>query len=406
MILAAAGEDAALVFIEIGAVALGLAVLARFAGRLGITAIPFYLLAGLAVGEGGIAPLDVSAEFISLSAEIGVLLLLLVLGLEYTADELRHGLRGGLVPGGVDAAVNFTPGLGAGLLLGWDLTTAVLLGGVCWISSSGVVAKVLSDLDRLGNRETPAVLNVLVIEDLAMAAYLPVVAALVAGRDLADTAATVSIALAAVALVLVVALRWGERLSALLAGGSDEALLLAVFGLTLLVGGLAQEVQVSAAIGAFLVGLALSGPVQARAGALVEPLRDLFAATFFLFFSFQIDPGDLPAVVLPAAALAVVTGAGKLVSGHAAARPLGVGPRGRLRAGTALIARGEFSIVIASLGAGTDHGDELGALAAAYVLLTAVAGPVVAKYADRLPLPGAHAPAPSPAASSDGRGLS
>ncbi len=205
MILAAAGEDAALVFIEIGAVALGLAVLARLAGRLGITAIPFYLVAGLAVGEGGIAPLDVSAEFISLTAEIGVLLLLLVLGLEYTADELRHGLRGGLMPGGVDAAVNFTPGLGAGLLLGWDLTTAVLLGGVCWISSSGVVAKVLSDLDRLGNRETPAVLNVLVIEDLAMAAYLPVVAALVAGRDLADTAATVSIALAAVVLVLVVA---------------------------------------------------------------------------------------------------------------------------------------------------------------------------------------------------------
>jgi CPA2 family monovalent cation:H+ antiporter-2 len=406
ILAAAAGEDAALVFVEIGAVALGLAVLARLAGRLGITAIPFYLLAGLAVGEGGIAPLDVSAEFISLTAEIGVLLLLLVLGLEYTADELRHGLRGGLVPGGVDAAVNFTPGLGAGLLLGWDLTTAVLMGGVCWISSSGVVAKVLGDLDRLGNRETPAVLNVLVIEDLAMAAYLPVVAALVAGRGLADTAATVSIALAAVALVLVVALRWGERLSALLAPGSDEALLLAVFGLTLLVGGLAQEVQVSAAIGAFLVGLALSGPVQARAGALVEPLRDLFAAIFFLFFSFQIDPGDLPAVVLPAAALAIVTGGGKLVSGHAAARPLGVGPRGRLRAGTALIARGEFSIVIASLGAGTDHGDELGALAAAYVLLTAVAGPVAAKYADRLPLPGSRAPAPAPAASSDGRRLS
>ncbi|HEX2041425.1 MAG TPA: cation:proton antiporter [Acidimicrobiales bacterium] len=404
MIPAAAGEDAALVFVEIGAVALGLAVLARLAGRLGITAIPFYLLAGLAVGEGGIAPLDVSAEFISLTAEIGVLLLLLVLGLEYTADELRQGLRGGLVPGTVDALANFTPGLAAGLLLGWDTTTAVLLGGVCWISSSGVVAKVLADLDRLGNRETPAVLNLLVIEDLAMAAYLPVVAALVAGRGLADTVATVGLALAAVALVLVVALRWGERLSALLAAGSDEALLLAVFGLTLLVGGLAQEVQVSAAIGAFLVGLALSGPVQARAGALVEPLRDLFAATFFLFFSFQIYPGDLPGVMLPAAALAVVTGAGKLVSGGAAARPLGVGPRGRLRAGTALIARGEFSIVIASLGAGTENGDELGALAAAYVLLTAVAAPLAAKYADRLPVRGPSAPERAP--SSKQRSLS
>ncbi len=117
-------------------------------------------------------------------------------------------------------------------------------------------------------------------------------------------------------------------------------------------------------------------------------------------------------MIAPAAALAVVTGGGKLVSGRVAARPLGVGRRGRLRAGTALVARGEFSIVIASLGIGTDHGAELGALAAAYVLLTAVAGPVAAKYADRLPLPGqrastpAPAPAPAPAASSDGHGLS
>ena len=384
-LLAAAGGDATLAFIEIGAVALVLAVLARVAGRLGITAIPLYLLAGLAVGEGGVAPLDVSADFISLAAEIGVLLLLLTLGLEYTADELRYGLRSGLVPGVVDAAVNFTPGLAAGLLLGWDPTTAVLLGGVCWVSSSGVVAKVLQDLDRLANLETPAVLNLLVLEDLAMAAYLPVVAALVAGQGVAATAATVAVALAAVVLILTVAIRWGHRLSALLAPGSDEALLLAVFGLTLLVGGLAQQVDVSAAIGAFLVGLALSGPVQARAGALVEPLRDLFAATFFLFFSFQIEPESLVEVLAPAAALALVTAAGKLVSGQVAASRIGVGARGGRRAGTALIARGEFSIVIASLGAGSEYGEELGALAAAYVLLTAIGGPLAAKYADHFP---------------------
>jgi CPA2 family monovalent cation:H+ antiporter-2 len=195
---------------------------------------------------------------------------------------------------------------------------------------------------------------------------------------------TVAVALAAVALILTVALRWGDRLSQLLAPGSDEALLLAVFGLTLLVGGLAQEVQVSAAIGAFLVGLALSGSVQARASAVVGPLRDLFAATFFLFFSFSVVPGDLVAVLAPAAVLAVLGGAGKLVSGWVAARQVGAGVPGRVRAGTALIARGEFSIVIAALGAGTAHGDDLGALAAGYVLLTAVVGPLAAKYADRI----------------------
>ena len=384
--VAAASGDAALVFIEIGGVALALSLLARLANRLEITAIPFYLLAGLAVGRGGLAPLDVSADFISLTAEIGVLLLLLTLGLEYTGEELRHGLRTGVGPGLADAAFNFTPGFLAGLLLGWGTTAALLLGGVCWVSSSGVVSKVLSDLDRLGNRETPTILNLLVIEDLAMAAYLPVVAALVAGRGLAATATTVVLAVVVVVLILAVALRWGTRLSDMLAGGTDEALLLAVFGLTLLVAGLAQQVEVSAAIGAFLVGLALSGPVQARAGSLVRPLRDLFAAIFFLFFSFQIDPGSLAGALLPAAGLVVLGVAGKLGAGWVAGRRLGIGPRGRLRAGSALVARGEFSIVIASLGVATDDGGELAALAAAYVLLSAVVGPLLAKYSDAIPL--------------------
>jgi CPA2 family monovalent cation:H+ antiporter-2 len=381
-VLAAASGDAAVVFVELGAVAIALSLLARLASGFGITAIPLYLLAGLAVGEGGIAPLDVSSEFISVTAEIGVLLLLLTLGLAYTGDELRVGLRTGVAPGLVDAVVNFTPGFLAGLALGWSTNTAVLLGGVTWISSSGVIAKVLTDLDRLGHRETPAVLNLLVIEDLAMAAYLPVVAALVAGRSASSTAVTVTIALAAVVTILWVAMRWGDRFSRTLARGSDEAVLLAVFGVTLLVAGLAEQLQVSAAIGAFLVGLALSGTVQARAAALIQPLRDLFAATFFLFFSFQIRPADIVDVAVPAALLAVVTAIGKVVSGWFAAGRLGARTAGRLRAGTALIARGEFSIVIAALGASLADGEDLGALTAGYVLITAILGPIAAKHAD------------------------
>lgn len=391
IVLAAASPDAAVAFIEIGAVAIALAALARLAGRLRITAIPLYLLAGLAVGEGGIAPLDISADFIGLVAEIGVLLLLLTLGLEYTSEELRHGLRTGLAPGAVDAVANFVPGFAVGLLLGWDAPGAVLLGGVSWVSSSGIVAKVLNDLGRLGNRETPTILNLLVIEDLAMAAFLPLAAALATGEDAKSTATTIAIALVSVSLILGVALRFGDRLSSLLERGSDESLLLAVFGITLLVGGLAQQLEVSAAIGAFLVGLALSGPVQHRAGALVGPLRDLFAAVFFLFFSFQLRPGDLVGALVPAALLAVLAIAGKLATGWFVAGRAGVGRPGRLRAGATLIARGEFSIVIASLGAGLADGEELGAVAAAFVLLTAIAGPLLARYAGRTPAPSAVA---------------
>lgn len=387
MMFAAGSSDAAIAFIEIGALIFGLALLARVAGRFGLTAIPLYLVAGLALGEGGVAQLSVTLDFFEIAAEIGVLLLLFALGLEYSESELRDGLRSGLAPGAVDMLLNALPGVGLGLLLGWTPLAAVLLGGVTWVSSSGVISKVLSDLGRLGNRETPVVLNLLVMEDLAMAVYLPVVAALIVGGTVIATLTSVAIALVAVTVILLVALRYGRRLSDLIAGGSDEAFLLTVFGITLLVAGIAQRLEVSGAIGAFLVGLALSGRAETRANMLISPLRDLFAATFFLFFSFQIDPADLVNALVPALVLAVATAVTKVITGWYAAGRSGIGSKGRLRAGTVMIARGEFSIVIAALGSSLVDGPDLGALAAGYVLVTAIVGPLVARFADRIPIP-------------------
>lgn len=384
--LAAGSSDLALIFVELGAIVLGLSVLARISDRIGLSPVPFYLLAGLAFGEGGIAPLDLSRDFIELTAEIGVVLLLLALGLEYSSEELRHGLRVGLPAGLVDLLLNFPPGFAAGLVLGWSWQSAVLLGGITYISSSGVIAKVLADLGRLGNLETPVVLSILVTEDLAMALYLPAIAVMLAGASVATGLLSLAGAVGAAIVVLVAALRHGHRLTKAVATRSDEALLLTVLGLTLLVAGLAQQIQVSAAVGAFLVGVALSGPVSQRAAALIGPLRDVFAATFFLFFGLEVNPSHLPSALGVAAALAVVTGATKVFTGWWSARRAGIAHRGRLRAGTALMARGEFSIVIAGLGvvAVADAGvhEDLGGLAAAYVLILAVAGPVVTRFAD------------------------
>jgi CPA2 family monovalent cation:H+ antiporter-2 len=382
-VLAATTGNTPLAFIELGVVAIGLALLARLADRLGIPPVPLYLLAGLAVGDGGFVTFDVSEDFISRASDIGVLLLLLTLGLEYTGDELKAGLRSGAVTGIADAVLNFLPGFACGLLLGWEVVAAILLGGATWVSSSGVVSKLINDFDWMANRETPAVLNLLVIEDLAMAVYLPVVGALVAKQAFGPTALSVLGALCAVAVILALALRFGDHLSRALSGGSDEALLLSVFGLTLLVGGLAEQVHVSAAIGAFLVGLALSGPVQHRAGALVAPLRDLFAATFFLFFSFQLLPSDLVSVAGPALVLTVVAVATKFLTARLATKRIGVGQRGQRRAGAALAARGEFSIVIASLGARLVDGGDLSSVSAAFVLVTAIVSPLLAKFVDR-----------------------
>jgi CPA2 family monovalent cation:H+ antiporter-2 len=378
-VFAATGGTTGLALIELGAVLVGLAVLARLASRVGLTPIPLYLLAGLAFGEGGLAPLDLSEDFITTGAAIGVVLLLLSLGLEYTPDELVSTLRTSLPSGALDAALNFTPGFAFGLLLGWDVTPALLLGGVTYVSSSGIIAKVLGDLGRLGNRETPSVLAILVLEDLAMAMYLPVVAVLVSGRSAGSAVAAVGVAVGVVALVLWIALRYGEAISAALSSRSDEALLLGILGVTLLVAGGAEELQISSAVGAFLVGIALSETVSERVAPMLTPLRDMFAATFFLFFGLQLDPGDLPGALAIAALLAVVTAATKALTGILAARRAGVARSGQRRAAATLIAHGEFSIVIANIGVTAGTEPELGPLAAAYVLLLAIVGPVLAR---------------------------
>lgn len=380
MILAATSAEVALIFVELGATFIGLALLARLAHRWGISPIPFYLLAGLAFGEGGMVPLDLGEDFIALGAEIGVLLLLFMLGLEYTAAELTDSMRTQAVAGLIDIVLNFTPGLLMGLALEWSLGAAVLLGGVTYISSSGVISKVLGDLDRFGNRETPVVLGILVIEDLVMAVYLP----LVAVAFLGGTGGMLSLvtALAVVVVVLAVALQFGTGLTRLIDTRSAEGLLLSVFGVMLLVGGAAQQVQVSSAVGAFLVGIALSGEVAERARELLTPLRDLFAAIFFLFFALQVDPASIPPVAGLAVLLAVLTAATKVATGWLAAARAGIATPGRVRAGATLVARGEFSIVIAGLAVANNIEPQLGPLAAAYVLLLAVVGPVLTRFAD------------------------
>ncbi|MEV8316433.1 cation:proton antiporter [Streptomyces sp. NPDC059900] len=371
----------AVFLIEFGAIILALGLLGRFAGRFRFSPIPLYLLAGLAFGEGGLLPLGASEEFVAIGAEIGVILLLLMLGLEYTASDLVSNLKTQYPAGLVDMTLNAVPGAIAALLMGWGPVAAIVLAGVTWISSSGVIAKVLGDLGRLGNRETPVILSILVLEDLAMAVYLPIITALLAGVGWAAGSLTLGIALGAAGLVLFLAVRYGRLISRFVSSDDPEKLLLVVLGLTILVAGIAQQLQVSAAVGAFLVGIALSGEAAEGAHSLLAPLRDLFAAVFFVFFGLHTDPASIPPVLLPALLLAVVTACTKMATGYWAARRAKISVKGRWRAGGALVARGEFSIVIAGLAVTAGIEPSLGPLATAYVLILVVVGPLTARFA-------------------------
>ncbi|SFB23406.1 potassium/proton antiporter membrane subunit, CPA2 family [Amycolatopsis marina] len=373
----------ALELIELGAVFFVLGVLGRLAGKIGMSPIPLYLLGGLCFGQGGLIPLTGIDGFTSIASEIGVVLLLLLLGLEYSAAELVTGLKRSWTAGVVDIVLNAAPGAAVALLLGWGPVGALVMGGITYISSSGIIAKVLGDLGRLGNRETPVVLSVLVFEDLVMALYLPILTAVLGGVSFLGGLQAVGISLGVITVVLVIALRYGRYVSAIVDSEDREVFLLKLLGTALLVAGVASAMQVSAAVGAFLLGIAISGSTAHNATRVLEPLRDLFAAIFFVVFGLNTDPAAIPPVLGAAVALAVVTTFTKIGTGWWAARRQGIGKLGRARAGAALVARGEFSIIIAGLAvsAGAVEG-RLAALATAYVLLMAVLGPIAARVVE------------------------
>ncbi len=371
------------VLIELGLVLLVLALLGRLAERIGISSIPLYLLGGLVLGKGGIVPISAGDDFIAVGAEIGVVLLLLLLGLEYSPQDLRDGLKSTWVAGMFDVAANALPGFAAGLILGWTPTASLLLAGITYISSSGIIARLLSDLGRIGNRETPVVLSLLVMEDVITAFVLPAIAVLLVGASIAQGAIAIAIALGAVVLAFAIAFKLSEHVSRAIHARSRELLLLTVLGITFLVAGLADAVQVSAAVGAFLLGVTLSGQVADEVRSLLPPFRDVFGGLFFIFFGMQVDPRTLPPVLLPALALAVVGVGSKVATGYVAGAIAGVGKPARWRAGWALVARGEFSIVIAGLGVAAGIEPRLGAFAAAYVLALAIAGPILMRVTDR-----------------------
>lgn len=372
--------------VELGFLLILLGAAGAVALKVGLSTAPLFLLAGLLLAEGGPVEISSARPFLDAAAAVGVVLLLLTLGLEFSTEEFTTSMKKHGPSGLVDFVLNATPGLIMGLLLGWSWPACIALAGITWVSSSGIVAKVLADLDRLGNRETPAVLSVLVLEDIAMAAYLPVLGvALVGGALLTGTLGSL-LAIGIVVMVLLFAQRFEWLLERVLNHDDDEQVLLRVMGLTLVVAGLAEILHISSAVGAFLVGLAIPSDAAQRARRVLEPLRDLFAAVFFLAFAANVDLATVPGVLPQVLILGLVTMFTKIVTGWYAAKRQGAAQRGRMRAGTVLVARGEFSIVIAGLAVVAGF-SEVGTLTAAYVLLMAVTGPILARFADSLAAP-------------------
>jgi CPA2 family monovalent cation:H+ antiporter-2 len=373
---ASLSKEDGLVLGELGSVLLGLGIAAYIASRIRLSVVPIFLLAGLFFGNGGIVALDLSDEFLDLGAQWGAILLLLLLGLEYSAQELFESVKKRKSLGAVDLVVNFLPGAALGFILGWGFLGALTLGGITYVSSSGIASQFIKD-SRLESREsTRRAVGVLVIEDLFLAPYLPVLSALLASLGVATGLISISIALIVTGIALLIGARGFHIPHAPLVMGDSATLLLTVFGSALLASGIATYFGFSGAVAAFLVGLLLTGDVAIVARVRLAPLRDLFSAIFFLFFGLSVNPADIPSVLIPASVLALIGVFTKWVTAWWAVRDLQE-DNAIWRTAVLLIPRGEFSMVIAGLAATSLFAVELQALTLTYVILTTLFASII-----------------------------
>jgi CPA2 family monovalent cation:H+ antiporter-2 len=367
--------------LALGASLLAAGVLARIGRRYGLPTIPLFMLAGIVFGPHtpGLDFVQDPAE-LELLATIGLVLLLFYLGLEFSVGHLVGGGRKLLAAGGLYLALNIGGGLVLGFALGWGNREALVIAGAVGISSSAIVTKLLVELNRLANPETRLVLGIIVVEDLFLAIYLAALQPVIGDAEgLVDVLTSVGKAFGFL-LVLSIVARHGHRLVGRLIDTDDNELLTVCFvGLTILVAGAAEELGVSDAIGAFMVGLILAeSPASSRIKQLVLPLRDTFAAVFFFAFGLSIEPDDVASVAGPILIAVAVSVVLNLVAGLVAARLYDYGRPAALNVGLTIMARGEFSLILATLAgvAGLDR--RIGPFVAGYVLVLALGAPVLA----------------------------
>ncbi|WP_380169200.1 cation:proton antiporter [Jannaschia sp. R86511] len=368
----------------VGLLLLAAGLLARGGRRLGLPTIPFFMAAGILLGPGtpGLTVID-DPDRIELLAAFGLVLLLFNLGVEFPLEQVRASGPRLLVAAVAYIGLNVSGGIGLGLLLGWGTAEALVIGGALGISSSAIVTKLLIELRRLANAETPLILGIIVVEDLFLALYLSLLAPVLgdAGSPL-ELVTDIGVSFAFLLLLIVVARFGGRAVAAVLGSREQELLTVLVLGLVLLVAGTSEELGVSDAIGALMIGLVLSRTtLRERVEQVTVPLRDAFAALFFVAFGLSIDVGALGAVLVPALLAVGLTFVLNVTAGVVAARMYGLNQRAAANIGLTLLGRGEFSLILATLALGAGLDERVGPFVALYVLVLAVLSPLAAANA-------------------------
>ncbi|MBM3704634.1 MAG: cation:proton antiporter [Actinobacteria bacterium] len=368
-----------LILLEIGGVLLLLGIVAFVATKIALSSVPLFLLIGLFFGTGGLVPLNLSGDFLNIGAQMGAILLLLLMGLEYSARELGQSFRSSKSVILLDVLINGLPGILIALLAGWGVKGALLLGGITYVSSSGIASELIRESGWAKSQVAKRTILVLISEDLILAPYLPLITSTLLGVGLLSGIISVSIALLITGFVLLIGVKRANWFSRIFRKFTASSLLLTVFGLALVAAGAAGLAGFSGAIAAFLVGLLLTGEVASAIRTRLAPLRDFFAAIFFIFFGLSVNPARILDVLGLVVVLTIIGIFGKILIGWWIARDL-QDPMSWRRVGIFLIPRGEFSVIIAGFSTTLNFSENLKALTIAYVIATTLSASLLLRF--------------------------
>jgi CPA2 family monovalent cation:H+ antiporter-2 len=361
--------------------------LGRLGKLVGLPSIPIYMLVGLlASPHMHLIPGGFHAANVELVAVLGLIFLLFNLGLEFDQDEFFGNAKGLLLSGGSRLIINFGLGIAFGFWVGWGAREALIIAGMTATSSSAIVTKLLIELRRLANPETPVILGIAVVEDVFIAFYLAIVAVVIGGqRNIWAIVLQLSVSFAFLVAMFALA-RWGgKHVGRLLGARDDELFTILFFGLAVAFGGIGDLLGVSDAIGAFLIGLVVGATrFRSRIESFALPLRDVFGAFFFLNFGLALNPSSFGGVLLPVGGAVLMTLVVNAGGGWLIAWINRLPPRYGLGIGLILQNRGEFALILATLATGAGLDPRLTPFAGLYVLVMAIIGPVLTVNSERI----------------------
>src|SRR5687768_3490737 len=351
--------------------------------RFRLPVIVGYLVSGFLVGPLTPWPVVKDPESIRTLAELGVVLLMFSIGLEFRLRKLaRLGVRVALAAL-VEVGLMLLLGFGAARLLGWELLPSLLTAGIVAISSTMVVSRTLEDA-RADRRLKDIVFGVLVMEDLAAILLIAIFTTIASGDQLSGPMLASTLGLFLLLLMVGGMLIVPRAINAALAFRRPETTLIASLGICFGLAVLSVAAGYSVALGGFIAGTLVAESGKHRIiEESIRSVRDMFAAIFFVAIGMLLDPAAMLGAWVAIVILTLLVLIGKTVGVTAGVFLAGYGTRDAIRSGMSLAQIGEFSFVIAGLGAAQASGSkELFAVAVGVATITAFTTPIFSRHAD------------------------